>query len=119
MRDYIIHEAQARHAYGRFSALALMFRNRSLRQQIKQLLNCSDHALREIGVTRLQLLQWRDLPWSADIAWEMERRGLGQPLEKPAAQLHNGPIQISILLLISAMREVSSLRGSGDRRPKS
>jgi len=76
MRDYMIHEAQTRQAYGRFSGLARLWRDWSLRSQIKPLLDCSDHALREMGLARLQLLQWRDLPWSHDIQWELEKCGL-------------------------------------------
>jgi uncharacterized protein YjiS (DUF1127 family) len=84
MRDYIIHEAQARQAYGRLNLLARLFRNWRLRKEIRQLLACSDFALRDMGLERVQLLQWRDLPLTRDIYWELERCGVSTD-QAPAA----------------------------------
>lgn len=82
MRDYIIHEAQSRAAFGRLSALVRRITNWQTRKDLKCLLKMSDYQLRDIGLSKAQVLGLVNLPLSCDLAWELER--LGHEAEKLA-----------------------------------
>ena len=75
MRDYIIHEAQSRAAFGRLSALVRRITNWQTRKDLKTLLKMSDYQLRDIGLNKVQVLGLINLPLSCDLAWELERLG--------------------------------------------
>ncbi len=75
MRDYIIHEAQSRAAFGRLSTWVRRVSNWRTRKDLKTLTKMSDYQLRDIGLTRPQLLGLINLPISCDLHWELERLG--------------------------------------------
>lgn len=75
MRDYIIHEAQSRAAFGRLSALVRRITNWQTRKDLKTLLKMSDYQLRDIGLNKVQVLGLINLPLSCDLRWEIERLG--------------------------------------------
>lgn len=75
MRDYMIHEAQSRAAFGRLSTWVRRVTNWRTRKDLKTLIKMSDYQLRDIGLTRPQLLGLISLPISCDLHWELERLG--------------------------------------------
>jgi len=75
MRDYMIHEAQSRAAFGRLSGWMRRLTNWQTRKELKTLMKMSDYQLRDIGLTRPQLLGLISLPISCDLRWELERLG--------------------------------------------
>jgi uncharacterized protein YjiS (DUF1127 family) len=75
MRDYMIHEAQSRAAFGRLSGWFRRVTNWRTRKDLNTLLKMNDYQLKDIGLTRPQLLGLLRLPSSCNIAWEIERLG--------------------------------------------
>ena len=56
MRNYVLWEAQSREAYGRFTVVARVLRNWRHRKDLKKLRAMDDHMLRDIGLSRYQVL---------------------------------------------------------------
>ncbi len=83
MRDYIIHEARSRAAFGRLSAWVRRLTNWRTRKDLKTLLKMNDHQLKDIGLNRFQLLGLVKLPLSCDLRWELERLGHETPNLSP------------------------------------
>jgi uncharacterized protein YjiS (DUF1127 family) len=75
MRDYMIHEAQSRAAFGRLSGWFRRVTNWRTRRDLKTLLKMNDYQLKDIGLTRPQLMGLISLPHSCNLSWEIERLG--------------------------------------------
>ncbi len=76
MRDFCLHEASSRMAYGRWTWVARVFGNWRMRSDLRQIQKFNDHQLRDIGLARDDLAYLLSRPLSSDICWEIERRQL-------------------------------------------
>ena len=72
MRDYIQFQALSRAPRGLLGALTQFIVNWRLRKDLRLLLTFNDHALRDIGLTRHELLRLIKRPSDCDLKWEME-----------------------------------------------
>jgi uncharacterized protein YjiS (DUF1127 family) len=75
MREYMSHEAEMRSAFGRWSGLVRRVWQWRARKDLKTLLKFSDYQLRDIGLSRHDVVQLIEMPLSRDLTWELERRG--------------------------------------------
>jgi uncharacterized protein YjiS (DUF1127 family) len=73
MRNYVLHEATSRQAYGRLTLFVRMVKNWRARKAARALLKLDDYLLRDIGLTRGELDQLICRPLSTDMQWEAER----------------------------------------------
>ncbi|MCA0434598.1 MAG: DUF1127 domain-containing protein [Proteobacteria bacterium] len=73
MRDYILHEAQSRQAYGRLTMLVRVIKNWRERRSLRALYNMDDYLLRDIGLTRGEIDSMIRQPLTLDTQWEAER----------------------------------------------
>ena len=76
MREYVLHLARSKLAYGRFSGVFRVVKNWQARRDARIFLRMDDHQLRDIGLTRDDLDRLLRTPLSADVSWEGERRRL-------------------------------------------
>lgn len=76
MREYVLHEARSRLAYGRLTGLVRFVRNWKARNDMKQMLAMDDYILRDIGVTRDELLRFSRFPLTQDWQWLREQEDL-------------------------------------------
>ena len=76
MREYALHEARSRLAYGRLTGLVRLVRNWKTRNDLKRLMAMDDYMLRDIGVTRDEVRRLSRLSLTADWQWEREREDL-------------------------------------------
>jgi uncharacterized protein YjiS (DUF1127 family) len=76
MRDYCQHEAASRMAYGRWTWVMRVFGNWRMRSDLRRLQQFNDHQLRDIGLSREDLVFFLSRPLGSDICWELERRQL-------------------------------------------
>ena len=74
MREYVLHLARSRLAYGRLTRFVRMVKNWQARRDARVLLRMDDHQLRDIGLTRDDLDRLVRTPLSVDVNWENERR---------------------------------------------
>ncbi len=73
MRNLVQFEAYRRGALGRFSSLALWWRNRRTRRDLRLLQVMGDHALQDVGLTRDEVGQLLSFSNGVDLLWEAER----------------------------------------------
>ncbi len=73
MRGLVQFEAARRGAFGRFSGLALWWRNCKVRKDLQLLEFMDDYMLRDIGLTRGEVRRLLSLPNGVDLLWEVER----------------------------------------------
>ena len=90
MRDYCLHEASSRAAYGRLTWVVRVVGNWRMRNALKRLARFANHELQDIGLPRDVLNQLIALPLGRDAAWELERETLllarySGTTEKPVA----------------------------------
>jgi uncharacterized protein YjiS (DUF1127 family) len=76
MREYALHQARSRAAYGQWSWLVRMAKNWQARRTVRHLLRFNDYMLRDIGLTRSDLQEMLRQPLSADRQWDAERAEL-------------------------------------------
>ena len=76
MRDYCLHEASSRAAYGRLTWVVRVIGNWRMRKTLKQLAKLANHQLHDIGLPRAVLNQLIAQPLGCDVAWEYEREAL-------------------------------------------
>ena len=76
MREYALHLARSRLAYGRLTWLVRIVKNWRTRRDARVLLRMDDHQLRDIGLTRADLDRLMRTPLSDDLRWDDERRRL-------------------------------------------
>jgi uncharacterized protein YjiS (DUF1127 family) len=92
MRDYMIHEAQSRAAFGRLSAWVRRVTNWRTRKDLKTLMKMNAYQLKDIGLNHAQLHGLLNLPLSCDLRWELER--LGHEAQN-IAQFEKEPLPLS------------------------
>ena len=73
MRDYVLHEARSRQAFGRLTTLVRMVKNWRERRSLRALHSLDDYLLRDIGLTRSELDRMMRQPLTLDTQWEAER----------------------------------------------
>ena len=73
MREYALHLARSRLAYGRLTWLVRIVKNWQARRDARILLRLDDHQLRDIGLTRDNLDRLIRTPLTDDLQWEGER----------------------------------------------
>jgi uncharacterized protein YjiS (DUF1127 family) len=73
MRELVPFEAMNRQTHGRFSWVAKWWRNRIVRKDLRLLQKLDDHALRDIGLLRVDVVRLLALPQAVDLMWEVER----------------------------------------------
>ncbi len=73
MREYALHVAQSRLAYGSLTGLVRLVKNWQARRDARILLRMDDHQLRDIGLTRADLDRLMRTPLTDDVQWEDER----------------------------------------------
>jgi uncharacterized protein YjiS (DUF1127 family) len=73
MREYVLHQAQSRQAYGRLTPLVRVVKNWLKRRALRKLENLDDFMLRDIGLTRDDLRLMRRQPLTLDVQWEADR----------------------------------------------
>ena len=73
MREYALHVAQSRQAYGRLTWLVRLVKNWRARRDTRTLLRMDDYQLRDIGLTRADLDRLMRMPLSNDTQWDEER----------------------------------------------
>ncbi len=73
MRDYVLHEARSRQAFGRLTVLVRMVKNWRERRSMRALHTLDDYLLRDIGLTRGELERMMRTPLTVDTQWEAER----------------------------------------------
>ena len=73
MREYIANEARSRLSTFSFSTLRQLVCNWRNRRTLLKLHLLEDYQLKDIGLTRGQLLQITGLPLSVDPLWEADR----------------------------------------------
>ena len=76
MRDYALHEAHSRQAYGRLTDLVRLVKNWKLRNDLKRLAAMDDHMLRDMGLTRGELHHIASRSLHSDWQWDREREDL-------------------------------------------
>jgi uncharacterized protein YjiS (DUF1127 family) len=76
MRDYALHQAHSRLAYGRLTGLVRLVKNWKQRNDVKRMLAMDDYMLRDIGVSRGELQQLARRSLRDDWQWEREREDL-------------------------------------------
>ncbi len=76
MRNYMIHEARSRQAYGRLTWVVRVLKNWRMRKSLRQLHCFTDYQLKNIGLTRYDLDRFVALPLTSDVIWETERLSL-------------------------------------------
>jgi uncharacterized protein YjiS (DUF1127 family) len=72
MREFMIHEAQSRLAYGRLTWIKRVVSNWRMRKTLLQLRGLSDYQLRDIGLQRDELERLISLPLKTDHAWHKD-----------------------------------------------
>ena len=82
MREYVLHQAQSRQAYGRLTTLVRMVKIWRERQAWRKLEKLDDYMLRDIGLTRNDLRMMQRQPLTLDVQWESERLRLISSREK-------------------------------------
>lgn len=82
MRDYVLHQAQSRQAYGRLTPLVRVVKNWLNRRALHKLDKLDDFMLRDIGLTRDDLRMMRRQPLTIDAQWEADRLQLISSREK-------------------------------------
>jgi uncharacterized protein YjiS (DUF1127 family) len=73
MREFVPFQAKARQAHGRLSWVLRLWHNRGARNDLRLLQKLDDHALRDIGLLRGDILRLLTLPSTVDLVWEVER----------------------------------------------
>lgn len=73
MREYVLHQAQSRQAYGRLTTLVRVVKNWWTRRSLRKLESLDDYMLKDIGLTRDELRRLQRQPLSLDTQWEAER----------------------------------------------
>lgn len=73
MREYVLHQAQSRQAYGRLTPLVRVVKNWLNRRALRKLESFDDYMLRDIGLTRDDLRAMRRQPLTLDVHWEADR----------------------------------------------
>ena len=73
MRDYIQFQALSRAPRGLLGALKQVIANWQLRKDLRLLMTFNDYELRDIGLTRHDLLRLIKRPSDCDLRWEMEQ----------------------------------------------
>lgn len=74
MRDYAMTRAQSAEATGAASILSRLIRNWRARRAVTKLESFDDYMLRDIGVTRADVIWASSLPLSQNAALELEER---------------------------------------------
>jgi uncharacterized protein YjiS (DUF1127 family) len=74
MREYTLHDARSRQAYGRLTGLVRLLKNWKTRNDLKRLLAMDDFMLRDIGLTRDELQRLARQSLRADWQWQSERQ---------------------------------------------
>jgi uncharacterized protein YjiS (DUF1127 family) len=74
MREFTLHDARSRQAYGRLTGLVRLLKNWKTRNDLKRLLDMDDFMLRDIGLMRDELQRLAGRSLRADWQWENERR---------------------------------------------
>ena len=82
MREYVLHQAQSRQAYGRLTMLVRVVKNWWTRRSLRKLESLDDYMLKDIGLTRDELRRLQRQPLSLDTQWEAERLRLISSREK-------------------------------------
>jgi uncharacterized protein YjiS (DUF1127 family) len=75
MRNYVMMQAQQRHAFGRLTVIVRVWQNWKARKDLKRLMAMDDYMLRDMGLTREVLERLARLPLTIDQVWEQERSG--------------------------------------------
>ncbi len=73
MREYALHLARSRLAYGRLTWLVRVVKNWRTRRDARILLRLDDYQLRDIGLTRSDLDRLMRTPLANDLQWDDER----------------------------------------------
>jgi uncharacterized protein YjiS (DUF1127 family) len=75
MRDYALSRAQAAEATGSASMFGALIRNWRARRAVARMDRLDDHMLRDIGVTREDVIWAAGLPLTVNAALALEERG--------------------------------------------
>jgi uncharacterized protein YjiS (DUF1127 family) len=78
MRDYALSRAQAAEATGSASMFGALIRNWRARRAVARMDRLDDHMLRDIGVTREDVIWAAGLPLTVNAALALEERGRRQ-----------------------------------------
>jgi uncharacterized protein YjiS (DUF1127 family) len=73
MRDYVLHQSQRRLPTGGVALMVTWFRNWQSRKSFAKLAKLSDYQLRDIGLSRTDVLYMSRLPLAVDPTWEADR----------------------------------------------
>ena len=76
MREYVLHEARSRAAYGQWSLVVRLVRNWKARRTARHLLSYNAYMLKDIGLTEHDLQTMLRQPLFADRDWEATREAL-------------------------------------------
>ena len=74
MRDYVLFQAERLEIGQPFPVLRRLFTNWRKRRRLRDLERLDDHALKDIGLTRADVLAVLGQPVSVDPLWDLERR---------------------------------------------
>ena len=92
MREYIQFQALSRTPRGLLGALKQFIANWQLRKDLRLLMTFNDYELRDIGLTRHDLLHLIKRPSDCDLRWEMERMSVEvATIEDKAREAHEEP----------------------------
>ncbi len=73
MREYILHQAQSRQAYGRLTLLVRVIKNWQARRALRKIASLDDYMLKDIGLSRAEVLEMQRQPLTLDVQWEADR----------------------------------------------
>lgn len=73
MREYTLHEARSRQAFGRLTWLMRAVKNWKARRAMRVLTTFDDHMLKDIGLSRGELDRLMSLPLTVEVQWDTER----------------------------------------------
>jgi uncharacterized protein YjiS (DUF1127 family) len=94
MRDYILHEAHSRLAYGRLTGVVRMLCNWRMRKNLKRLRGLSAFHLNDIGLNRLELDKLIAMPLTHDHVWNSDCAAAAK-----TTITHIGPQFLALLFL--------------------